>query len=257
MLYRQNYSMLNTTFVGQRKPGYYLVNFLLPLTFIQGVAYFSLWMKPSSARRVSVSGVGLIGTLAFSISTNGVLPPVSYVTRLAALCIETYSFVVSVVLMNLVIWLLSYLAGEIGRLDALHRKEALERSKLPATDGPKELNAEELVEIAAKQGPSNKCLYVIWWLFSERKYAETNICFCIKVSHLFLLFPYPYLSSSPPPPPQTSKFCNLYQIRPENQRTFELIATWINIALKWVFLLAILVVIPTILASPFYVAIDY
>jgi len=77
------FSRLDQVIVMRRKPGYYLLNFALPLCFIVLMAWSVFWLDPQSwVSQIGIATASSFTLIAFLIALRSRLPPVDYLTRM-------------------------------------------------------------------------------------------------------------------------------------------------------------------------------
>jgi len=225
---QQIYSQLNITFDGTRKASYTISNVILPLIFIMMFAYMTFWMAIDNDRRIYACFTALTGTLAFNIVVQLVLPQVSYMTLLSSFSLATYCFVVSVLCINMVIRVIESTCDEVERkgleLKKLKKERARNEKKM-TSEYPRAILDAELKEMRRRHGPTNKWLYPLWWCFGN-KAEEADICFCIKINK-------------------------------DNSQRWMIAIVWVNSLCRVTYLLALLVLIPSLLAPRDYNSPDY
>jgi len=91
---------------------------------------------------------------------------------------------------------------------------------------PVMLTDEEADERRMAQGPENKVLFPLWWMFSQNKYAEKDLCFCFKITN-------------------------------KNRDSIVLTMWWLNSACRVFFFLCIVTVVPLLLNSPTFTSAEY
>lgn len=74
---------LGRHFEAGRLRGYYILKIILPLMLIVGMSYLVFWLPLSQAStRISVSVTAMLTLIAYRFMIGGLLPKVSYMTRL-------------------------------------------------------------------------------------------------------------------------------------------------------------------------------
>ena len=84
----EEFSRVDHVLVVQRRPGYYLWNFMLPLVFIVLMAWTVFWLDPKSAgTQIAIATASAFTLVAFLISLRARMPPVPYLTQLDELVV--------------------------------------------------------------------------------------------------------------------------------------------------------------------------
>lgn len=79
----QRFSHIDFVLEVQRKPGYYIWNFVVPLVFIVLMAWAVFWLDPQAAGvQIGISTASVFTLVAFLIALRGRLPPLDYLTRM-------------------------------------------------------------------------------------------------------------------------------------------------------------------------------
>jgi len=79
----RTFARLDQVIVVRRRPGYYLLNFALPLCFIVLMAWSVFWLDPQSwVSQVGIATASSFTLIAFLIALRTRLPPVDYLTRM-------------------------------------------------------------------------------------------------------------------------------------------------------------------------------
>jgi hypothetical protein len=77
------FSRLDYTHLASRDVGYYRWKVLLPLTLIVLMSWTIFWIDPSQlGPKLGVAATAMLTLIAFLFSLRGILPPVSYLTRI-------------------------------------------------------------------------------------------------------------------------------------------------------------------------------
>jgi len=120
----RSFSRLDQVIVMRRKPGYYLLNFALPLCLIVLMAWSVFWLDPQSwASQIGIATATSFTLIAFLIALRSRLPPVDYLTRMDQLSL--FSTILVFGALGEVV-LTSRLA-QTGRLDRARRIDAAAR----------------------------------------------------------------------------------------------------------------------------------
>jgi hypothetical protein len=76
-------SMFVCQFTARRHAGYYLFKIIVPLVLIVAMSWIVFWIDPSeSGTQIGVSTTAMLTLIAFRFSIDGLVPKVSYLTRM-------------------------------------------------------------------------------------------------------------------------------------------------------------------------------
>jgi len=120
----RTFSRLDQVIVMQRRPGYYLLNFALPLCFIVLMAWSVFWLDPQSwVSQIGIATASSFTLIAFLIALRTRLPPVDYLTRMDRLSL----FSTMLVFGALGEVILTSRLAQTGRLDRARSVDAVAR----------------------------------------------------------------------------------------------------------------------------------
>jgi len=90
----ETFSRLDYVIHVERKPGYYMWNFVVPLVFIVLMAWTVFWLDPQAAGvQIGISTASAFTLVAFLVALRGRLPPVPYLTRMDELILFSTALV--------------------------------------------------------------------------------------------------------------------------------------------------------------------
>lgn len=85
----RQYTRLEHSIVLERRSGYFIWKFVVPLTFIVLMAWSVFWIDPQAAApQIGVATASVFSLIAFLIGLRGVLPRVEYLTRIDKLVLS-------------------------------------------------------------------------------------------------------------------------------------------------------------------------
>jgi hypothetical protein len=103
-------------FEARRLVGYYIMKVLVPLLFIVGMSYLVFWIPiDQSSTRISVSITAMLTLIAYRFMIGGLLPKVSYMTRLDTFIMLSTTLVFATLILAAVTGALEKTRGEEAR----------------------------------------------------------------------------------------------------------------------------------------------
>ncbi len=123
---------LRSTFVAERKGGYYIVKVIVPLTLIVMMSWLVFWLDPAEGGpQISVATTTMLTLIAFRFAVNDSLPKISYLTRLDGFILAS----TVLVFLSLIEVTATTRLGRIQRLEAALRLDRWSRVAFPAAFG--------------------------------------------------------------------------------------------------------------------------
>lgn len=117
------------TFEAGRQIGYYLLKVILPLILIVAMSWIVFWIDPKeSATQISVSVTSMLTLIAYRFMVGGLLPSISYLTRLDVFILCS-TLLVFATLMGVVI---TSTLAKSDRLQSARRIDRIARVAFPA-----------------------------------------------------------------------------------------------------------------------------
>jgi hypothetical protein len=126
---QREFASLRSTFVAERRSGYFIVKVIIPLTLIVMMSWLVFWLDPAQGGpQISVATTTMLTLIAFRFAVNASLPKISYLTRLDAFILAS----TVLVFLSLIEVTATTRLGRVKRLDAALRLDRWSRVAFPA-----------------------------------------------------------------------------------------------------------------------------
>jgi multisubunit Na+/H+ antiporter MnhB subunit len=80
---RRDLASVRSTFIAERKTGYFTVKVIIPLTLILMMSWLVFWLDPAEGgAQIGVATTSMLTLIAFRFAINDSLPKISYLTQL-------------------------------------------------------------------------------------------------------------------------------------------------------------------------------